>query len=852
MADAISSLRRFAQNLENPGDRQQAEALVDRLSQAQGDGDEAIHIDEHFSAEVAARELMYRFAPDSSEHAFVRQLRETMWSGYDEESNLFTPYRLAAPEGQRFEARPAGPSFEVGRDEAATYVTVPQFERLLGERYEVDRGLQAGVAVDNASQVFGQMQVTDRVDGRAVAANQLASTLSAELFLQSRLRIGVVAETPSELDFVSLLHGQDGAGVRDWNRLRLPEYLSQRPIDARGSRLTFLVAEDLARQGRLAEDDVRAWIAEDDAAAATDAVLEHVEFLNLGAYNGYETAFARGFDVDDDGMAYDRMRYALEHGIVIFSHDEDMDQVLPDYQYDEGAVRTPTGPAMLVFDAPIAELSTEEIHEAWPGKRDYLFGLDSIDIVLDPHATQAHFDAARSTERSAIGSADLSSDVDAMYNRMNELVAILRRNPNPEDFASQDERLRASYDVLELLDQVEPIVQQAEAELRSVQAEQSRIEYRNADRRGLRVDGDEVRALRERADELQAFVDQARAVRGFGRRAIAVYFNQGEERPDPEALLARVERASQSGLGVERAAAVIRAQQELIGTRQSVRLERAFSRQDHEELDAYVPWYRDWLIPDYVLHGLFFGTSVDGRLVRESGDALDVDDTLLQSFSSAYDRGEVQALREVDHVLGQESEQYVADRAELRAVQPVFLQLEEVGRGAGSASGALRAAQTAIMMRNITPPTVTRTYTTSYTDGNGNTQFRTETRTEPNPAYYMYVAMAASASSRAETEVQALNGNLEELRRMLTSEGFTSRFGGEIDQNIDWLTGTLWGSWFFGSFDSWDVDRMQRQLGQVLNELEPVVGEVGPVYAEHRSAVSRALSTRRAELLGGA
>ncbi len=846
MSDAVRTLRALAQSLENPADRAEALDVVDTLDRAQSDGDKAIHIDEHFSAEVAVRELMYRFDAQSTEHAFVKQLRETMWFGYQEDNDRFTPYRLIHRDGA-FAAEAAGEEFRVDRDEVATHITVSQFEQLLGERYEVLYGRQNGIDVDEGSRVFGAMRVRDRVTGDEIEAHRLLPSVSAELLLQSRLTVGEMeGRSESRLDFVSMIHGQEQVGVRDWERIRLPEFLSTRPINARGTRLSFILARELARQGRVSEDDVRAWIAEDDSDAATEEVLKHIEYLSLGAYNGYDTTFARGFDVDDHGMAYDRMRYALEHGVVIFSHDEDMDQVLPDYRYDD-AVRTPTGPAMLVFDAPIAELSTEEIYEAWPGKRDYLFGLDSIEFVLDQHAPSPAYPQSPDAAHTPIDSADLTVDVASMYDRMYDLVGILRREPREDDFRAADERLSTSYELMELVDRVEPIITEAEAELRTVQAEQSRIAYRDDDRRGLRVDRDEVRRIESRAETLSAFVEEARAVRGFGRRAMAVYFNQGENRPDPANLLEDVEQAALRASATEPStvAAVVRAQQELIGTRQSARLERAFSSQDHEQLDAYVPWYRDWLIPDYVLHGLIFGTSVDGRLVRESGDALDVDDAHLDAFTASYERGEVVTNQSLDALLANESPQYRSDRAELNSVRPVFLTLESVGRAAGAASGALRSAEHAILMRNITPMTVTRSYTT--TDSNGNT--RTEYRTEPNPTYYMWAAIAAAASARAEAEVEELNRHLQSLREHLEAEGFQSRFGGVVDEQINWFLGSLWGNWFFGSFDSWDVNRMQRQLDEVLTNLQPVVGEVGPVYARYHAAVSQGLSARRRELL---
>ncbi|MEO0814626.1 MAG: hypothetical protein AAFY60_17325, partial [Myxococcota bacterium] len=403
---------------------------------------------------------------------------------------------------------------------------------------------------------------------------------------------------------------------------------------------------------------------------------------------------------------------------------------------------------------------------------------------------------------------------------------------------------------------LEPLVERAERELMGLRVELQALEARAALRHGLPFDRDRLSMVRDRVADLEQYIEDGAGARGLGRRALVLHGDAYRD-VDGEAYLSDVDSAASrmhdAPALANGAREVLVAQSRLTEALRFARLQAAEGVGDHVDLQERMYWWQEYGFTDW----LTLGTSPQGRAYRASDDALENESGRVGELRTLTSRGEALANRSLDTLLssevnadgelGEAAARYVNARDEVRRLEPLHDQLQNVGGTAATGRAALDRAEWAWRRYDMEPSTTIETYV----DHNGDLQ----TRIVDNPWKDIYWSMARQASAEAEREIRSLNDEVQRLADLLASGDFADDFASELPElreNINWFTGGFWGH----GWSSWGYSRERRHINQIQGELEdvidrvrPLVSQIGAPYTENREIAATVLRNRRIDLL---
>lgn len=369
----------------------------------------------------------------------------------------------------------------------------------------------------------------------------------------------------------------------------------------------------------------------------------------------------------------------------------------------------------------------------------------------------------------------------------------------------------------------------------------------------------EVRDLRSQVSTVEDRLSTSKAFRGGARLALRTGQEASPEM-NPAGWRGRIDRAasgvpSNDGATAGRARAVgtlVKEQDRLSNVVDRAHLDKNAVATDVADFSKEVAWHQRWKWLDVVIGG----ESEQGALYR-AGKSMNQSATdLVNDLEGVRSHGEQQTQHAVSELLKVESPQYLAMRTQYDKLKPAYDGVNAVLRSTDDAQQHLEEAETWISRRNtlaMSEPTKYETvreprYVTrdgqQVQDGYDEHQEETFAHKSWQSDYDSAVNQARWASSSAEREVSDVNAKLPGVERALRNlEGGSSPLR-VLDDDI----GTFWGSMSsFGpwSYDSSQVDRIQRQLRQLDGQLNQIKGRIEPDYTRHDRYVTSAIAERR-------
>lgn len=807
-----------------------ARRLAARIDGALAD-DRQVHLDEYQQIVNETAALRARTPGAHPASNFLRNVEAGMSAALGSRGHwfwkhdVFTPFVPLVTGAGEVQLTPAAEPVRVGgKRHYATQISPALARRVLGERYTLPEDLREG------ERLHASAQVRD-ARGREMPFRAIYGEVKKRLFLEGSLgvRIDGVEFAVRKHDVVSLALGRGRIPSREFE-LPLPQAGTQK---LHGVRLAFVVAEPLVDAGLIPAEELATWIATDDAAAAAKAVLPKLDGLHLESLLGSDGHFTA------DGET--SLEYALTHGVLCFSHRargpfHGLHEQLPDVLTPLGpasaevadAIRTPSGPLMLAFDRPLE--STGSHHARWPAENAYVRSVSELKLRLNAPLSDARpDDPAAQPEIPSI-----------------ERLAELRR-----EFRAYADRQRAGdpaplRGLARILDALEAPVRHQRRALAAAAATSLRANHEQPRLRRFLLDTPQANAAETEERALRRWLEHASAIVAGTRMLLMTHPEAGVDPGSSATLATQLDDAARLNPSV--AAEVQRlvwVQEDVRRATLNARLRsassaRAIADYDDAEVSVFEKHRAlDWLFS--------FGSSTDGWLHRASKQAQGELDASVSEWGDLFARGESNVRAALDGLLTHEAgqgdargRQYVADRNGLAEVKPAFERLVDMLDRTSAADYALSQAEHYITMRNMTPMTVTETTT----DSKGHTR----TTTRPNPTYAMYAAQAASWSSTAVERVRDIKDAVRPLQQALEDGAFRSHVSDDLGDSISWFFG-MWLNIGFWSYDSSQVDELQRQLGRFEAQLRVVNDEVAPVHHRYRRGVETALRTRREELL---
>lgn len=833
----------------NPGVAAAVERVARDFDHAVNDADHVVDLDDQFVVLNSLRQALALIPPRDERLAPVRGLLNDLNMRVREaaslSNNTFRAYVPTIDVNGRVQVQYSGPTRTIGSrwfrtGEYATYLSWAQVDRLFPGRFQRAQTPSGAQPLDDQANdyLFSERPILDR--GRPTTFGKVYEELKRELILQSDLSIGFAGEVDptAKRPMVGLMLGREDVPAETISA-HLPTYLGDRDQSVRGVRVLWLVARELANRGVLSSSEVDGWIARGgDAsvrATAAETVARSVECLGLSSYNDFRQHFA------GDGSG--GLAYVLEHGVLALSHDQNNTQRIPDYVQSNGFVRTPTGPSMLVFDAPIPELSVPNYHSVYPDKSAFVFGVDRLEIRV---RDGVRLSPAAPQQRPSVPVPTVA-ELQKLETQLQTAVTTAHGDPAKARAQQQE--------VLRVISTIAPAIADQEAAMRAVSIDLMRASQRQT---GFRLrNSTEVKDLESRRDTLKQWLDRAHTLESSSRLLLGIIVPQDQQRA-PQDLLAEVSAASRVAQrdNPRAVAALVRAQDGLRAEHALAQLSAVQGLSDAERLRATTSFYQRWAWLDRMT-----GESDKGWLYRASEGANAKTKERLEQLDRAQAQGEDLVTRAVDDLLVTENPTspqggtYRENRDGYATLHPAYEQLKTTFATAREAAQALSAAQAAIIFRNtiqaMEPPQTT-TETTCSTDSNNNTTCTTQTVT--NPAYIAWQFQVAAAqanaafwASRAESRVNQLNQERPRLQQALSAVGIADYFQGPIDGDIGWW----WGSWArFGvwSYDSMQVSEIETQVGRIVSGLHAVSDKLAPVHNGYAARMEDARRSRREAL----
>ncbi len=367
----------------------------------------------------------------------------------------------------------------------------------------------------------------------------------------------------------------------------------------------------------------------------------------------------------------------------------------------------------------------------------------------------------------------------------------------------------------------------------------------------------DVDELRDKVEAQEEFLEKARAFRG-GASVAARSGKQADASMDAGAWRGRIDRAASDIPRGDRTgdrwpagvANLGREQEKLKEATDAASLENQAVDKDVKDLSKEVRWHETWKWLDC----LTFGESPRGGLYRQAKAMGQDAGSVAKGMSDVQAHGEGRVRSEVTGLLKAERPEFAQKHARYELLKDAHDSLSGTVQTARDARSSLDSAETWIRRRDSlrhSEPTEYEWRERTRADG---TTEREQVETYDHRQWEDDLRSATSYADQyrrsAEREVSELNGRLPGLKQSLGRLNEDTGFRGRFDADL----ADPWGGFLnrgYWSYDSSEVDRMQRQVSELRGRLEGIQSRVAPEYRSHDAYVSGAISARRTELLRG-
>jgi hypothetical protein len=340
------------------------------------------------------------------------------------------------------------------------------------------------------------------------------------------------------------------------------------------------------------------------------------------------------------------------------------------------------------------------------------------------------------------------------------------------------------------------------------------------------------------------------------RSPVAVQLMQQQEEVASPAMIGRAVQEARSaipdGTGPSRDAAVTGLIQVAIDAQQQGRQARSLSSEAAKTMQALEAEVGLDARLGFVADVYWFGVP-DAHHVYHQGDRdAGAIASGAQAIGSAADRAVATARGEVRDLLYETSPSFKTTADRFDVVHARFEIAQHLQQLAKTASDELASAENFIMLRNVTPKTVTvedyETRTTTNADGSTTTEeVHVGSHEEPNPAWATYNAAAILAKANAESAIRALNSAVGTAKSVFP-ESELAKVDTDLIGFLDFFGHPSFLLW---SFDSMDVDAAQAKVGDLRDAATELVGSIRPEHTQLKNKIESTITMKWDALLAG-
>lgn len=264
--------------------------------------------------------------------------------------------------------------------------------------------------------------------------------------------------------------------------------------------------------------------------------------------------------------------------------------------------------------------------------------------------------------------------------------------------------------------------------------------------------------------------------------------------------------------------------------------------QKMQALRAQIPWDAQHL--GFVGDLYWFGVPSANMSFHQGADDASRLTMQQQDVRAAATEAKASARAAIAELLKDESPSFRKTSERFAHVDGQYQETLRVEKLAERAHAELDGAGRAIMLRNLTPKTVTvQDYRTETKVVDGKTvteQVPAGSHEEPNPAYAAMNAAAVAQKAQAESAVRELSAALPRLRALVPEAQLR-----DVDANLigflDFVGQPSFGLW---SFDSGDVDAAKAKVSELEGGLHQLAASIAPERNSLDAKIQRAIDLR--------